>query len=48
MNKEQQVLLSLLKDVDKICTENKIEYNLAPRLAVHAVYGEGALWLAEF
>ena len=41
MNKEQQVLLSLLKEVDKICTENKIEYYLAPRLAVHAVYGEG-------
>lgn len=41
MNKEQQVLLSLLEEVDKLCTENKIEYYLAPRLAVHAVYGDG-------
>ena len=40
MNKEQQVLLSLLEEVDRLCTKNKIEYYLAPRLAVHAVYGE--------
>ena len=40
MNKEQQVLLSLLEEVDRLCTKNKIEYYLAPRLAVHAVYGD--------
>lgn len=40
MNKEQQVLLSLLEEVDRLCTKNKIKYYLAPRLAVHAVYGD--------
>ena len=40
MNKEQEVLLSLLKEVDEICKKNKIEYYLAPRLALHAFYEE--------
>lgn len=38
LNKEQQVLLSLLKEIDEICKKNKIEYYLAPRLALHAFY----------
>lgn len=40
MNKEQQVLLSLLKEIDEICKKNEIEYYLAPRLALHAFYEE--------
>lgn len=39
MKKEQQMLLSLLKEIDDICTRHGITYYLAPRLALHASNG---------
>lgn len=37
MNKKQKVILSLLKEIDEICRENKIVYYLSPRLTLCAV-----------
>lgn len=37
MNKKQKVILSLLKEIDEICRQNKIEYYLSPRLTLCAV-----------
>ena len=39
MNKEQQVILTLLREIDEICGESGIECYLTPRLALHAVRG---------
>lgn len=39
MNREQQVVLSLLKEIDTICKKNKITYYLSPRLTLCAVNG---------
>lgn len=36
MNKKQKVILSLLKEIDEICRENKIVYYLSPRLTLCA------------
>ena len=40
MNKEQEAIFSLLKEIDKICSRNGIPYFLAPRLALHAIRGK--------
>ena len=37
MNKKQQVILSLLKEIDEICRKHQIEYFLSPRLTLCAV-----------
>ena len=39
MNREQQVILTLLREIDEICGQNGIECYLTPRLALHAVRG---------
>lgn len=39
MKKEQEMLFSLLKEIDDICTRHGITYYLAPRLALHAANG---------
>lgn len=40
MKKEQQVVFSLLKEIDEICRKHKITYYLSPRLALCAVEGQ--------
>lgn len=40
MNKKQQVILSLLKEIDEICRKHQIEYFLSPRLTLCAVEGQ--------
>lgn len=40
MNREQQVVLSLLKEIDAICRKYKIEYYLSPRLALCGETGQ--------
>lgn len=40
MKKEQQVILSLLKEIDQICRKHKIDYYLSPRLTLCAVKEE--------
>lgn len=40
MKKEQQVILSLLKEIDEICRKHKIDYYLSPRLTLCAVTGQ--------
>lgn len=40
MRKEQQVILSLLKEIDEICLKHKIDYYLSPRLTLCAVTGQ--------
>lgn len=37
MKKEQEVIISLLKEIDEICRKNKIDYYLSPRLTLCAV-----------
>lgn len=39
MNKEQQEVLSLLKEIDIICRKHQIPYYLSPRLTLRAVTG---------
>lgn len=39
LNREQQVILTLLREIDEICGQNGIECYLTPRLALHAVRG---------
>ena len=39
MNREQQVILTLLREIDEICGQNRIECYLTPRLTLHAVRG---------
>lgn len=43
LRKEQQVVLSLLKEIDKICRKEKIDYYLSPRLTLCAVTGQSLL-----
>ena len=40
LRKEQQVVLSLLKEIDKICRKEKIDYYLSPRLTLCAITGQ--------
>ncbi len=40
LKKEQQVILSLLKEIDRICRKEKIDYYLSPRLTLCAVTGQ--------
>ena len=40
LKKEQQVILSLLKEIDGICRKEKIDYYLSPRLTLCAVTGQ--------
>lgn len=40
MKREQQEVLSLLKEVDKICKKNKIPYYLSPQLTLCKVTGQ--------
>lgn len=39
MNKEQQEVLKLLKEIDTICRKHQIDYYLSPRLTLRAVTG---------
>lgn len=39
LNKEQQEVLKLLKEIDTICRKYQIEYYLSPKLTLHAVTG---------
>lgn len=40
MKREQQEVLSLLKEIDKICRKNKIPYYLSPQLTLCGVTGQ--------
>lgn len=40
LRKEQQVILSLLEEIDEICQKEKIDYYLSPRLTLCAVTGQ--------
>lgn len=40
LKKEQQVILTLLKEIDEICQKEKIDYYLSPRLTLCAVTGQ--------